>query len=70
MRRSAQERADESITTHIFSPGCSYQHSDMVFEVKESPIADYRQVDEPEQAAKLDLPNPFWALDWGFVLAR
>jgi len=27
-------------------------------------------VDDPEQAARLDLPNPFWALDWGFVLAR
>ena len=60
----------ESVTTHIFSPDCPYLHSDAVFGVKESLIADYRQVDDPEEAARLGLANPFWTLDWDFVLAR
>ncbi|MDR6294475.1 catechol 1,2-dioxygenase [Inquilinus ginsengisoli] len=60
----------EPITTHIFSPDCPYLHSDAVFGVKESLIADYRQVDDPRQAAGQGLPNPFWAVDCDFVLAR
>ncbi|MGO4728027.1 MULTISPECIES: intradiol ring-cleavage dioxygenase [unclassified Inquilinus] len=60
----------EPITTHIFSPDCPYLHSDTVFGVKESLIADYRQVDDPLQAAEQGLPNPFWAVDCDFVLAR
>jgi protocatechuate 3,4-dioxygenase beta subunit len=60
----------EPITTHIFSPDCPYLHSDTVFGVKESLIADYRQVDDPEQAARLGLPNPFWTVESDFVLAQ
>ena len=60
----------EPITTHIFSPDCPYLHSDTVFGVKESLIADYQQVDDPRQAAEQGLPNPFWAVDCDFVLAR
>jgi protocatechuate 3,4-dioxygenase beta subunit len=60
----------EPITTHIFSPDCPYLHSDTVFGVKESLIADYQQVDDAPQAAEQGLPNPFWAVDCDFVLAR
>lgn len=60
----------EPITTHIFSPDCPYLHSDTVFGVKESLIADYRQADDAARAAELGLPNPFWSVTCDFVLAR
>ena len=57
------------ITTHIFTPDCPYLHSDAVFGVKESLIADFRLVDDPAEAERLGFSNPFWAVTCDFVLA-
>lgn len=60
----------EPITTHIFTPDCPYLHTDAVFGVKESLIADFHPVDDPPKARDLGFPNPFTAVNWDFVLAR
>jgi catechol 1,2-dioxygenase len=60
----------DTVITHIFTPDCQYLPEDAVFGVKHSLIADFRQVDDPSQAAELGFPAPFWAVEWNFVLAR
>jgi len=40
-----------------------------VFAVKDSLIGKYRKVDDPAEAKRLGLPNPFLRLDWDFRLA-
>ena len=60
----------ETLTTHIFVPDDPYIHSDAVFGVKESLLADFRQVDDPERAQELGFAGPFWEVEYDFVLAR
>jgi protocatechuate 3,4-dioxygenase beta subunit len=57
------------VTTHIFTPDCPWLKDDAVFGVKESLIADFRKVDDPARAKALGLPNPYWDVEWDFVLA-
>ena len=59
----------ETLITHVFTPDCQYLREDTVFGVKRSLIADFRSVDDPAQAEALDFHNPFWAVDWDFILA-
>jgi catechol 1,2-dioxygenase len=58
------------VTTHLFTPDCPWLNSDAVFGVKESLIADFMEVDDPEQAEKLGFANPFQKVEWDFVLSR
>jgi protocatechuate 3,4-dioxygenase beta subunit len=60
----------ERVTTHIFTPDCPWLKEDAVFGVKESLIADFRDIDDPARAKKLGLPNPFKSVEWNFVLAK
>ncbi|MDR3376012.1 MAG: intradiol ring-cleavage dioxygenase [Ancalomicrobiaceae bacterium] len=60
----------EPITTHLFTPDCPYLTSDAVFGVKETLIADFRPVDDPERATELGFTNPFVTVNWDFALAR
>jgi hydroxyquinol 1,2-dioxygenase len=60
----------DPVITHIFTPDCPYLVEDAVFGVKESLIADFRKIDDPDEARRVGLPNPFWAVDWDFNLAR
>lgn len=64
-------RADgfETLTTHIFDPDDPYINSDAVFGVKESLLAEFRKVDDPERASALDFAGPFWEVEHDFVLA-
>ena len=59
----------EALTTHIFVPDDPYIDSDPVFGVKESLIADFVRRDDPARAADLSLRNPFWEVEYDFVLA-
>jgi protocatechuate 3,4-dioxygenase beta subunit len=59
----------EPITTHLFSPDCPYLHTDAVFGVKKSLLGNFRQIDDPSQADSLGFSNPFWSLEYDFVLA-
>lgn len=58
----------ERVVTHIFTPDCPYLHEDAVFGVKESLIADFVRVDDANQAARLEVPAPFWSVIWDFTL--
>ena len=60
----------ESVTTHIFTPDCPWLRDDAVFGVKESLIADFKDIDDPERAKALGIPNPFKTVEWNFVLAK
>jgi hydroxyquinol 1,2-dioxygenase len=60
----------DTLTTHIFDPDDPYIHSDAVFGVKESLLADFKQVDDPEKAKEIGLEAPYWDVEFDFVLAR
>lgn len=60
----------DTVITHIFTPDCRYLTEDAVFGVKHSLIADFQQVDDPVQAESAEVANPFWQVEWNFVLAR
>jgi len=59
----------KTLTTHIFTPDDPYLHSDAVFGVKESLVADFRQVSDDKRARELNFRNPFWEVTCDFVLA-
>lgn len=60
----------ETLVTHIFTPDCPWLKDDAVFGVKESLIADFKSMDDPQRAANLGLPNPFREVVWNVVLAK
>ncbi|MGV6875538.1 intradiol ring-cleavage dioxygenase [Pseudochelatococcus sp. B33] len=60
----------EPLTTHIFDPDDPYINSDAVFGVKESLLAEFRQIDDPQRAGELGFKSPFWEVEHDFVLAR
>ncbi len=59
----------ETLTTHIFDPDDPYIHSDAVFGVKESLLAEFRLMDDPARAGELGFRGPFWQVEHDFVLA-
>lgn len=60
----------ESLTTHIFDPDDPYINSDAVFGVKESLLAEFKKVEDPERSKELEFAGPFWVVEHNFVLAR
>jgi protocatechuate 3,4-dioxygenase beta subunit len=60
----------EKVITHIFTPDCPWLKDDAVFAVKESLIADFKMLDDPEKAASLGMPNPFRICEWNIVLTK
>jgi catechol 1,2-dioxygenase len=58
----------DRLVTHIFDPDDPYIHSDAVFGVKESLLAEFREVDDAQRAAELDFSGPFFEVDFDFVL--
>jgi len=60
----------DTLVTHIFTPDCPYLSKDAVFGVKHSLIAKFDRVDDAPRASALGLVNPFWMVQWDFVLAR
>ena len=60
----------ELVTMHIFTHDCPWLKDAAVFGVKESLIADFKDVDEPEHAKTLRMPNRFKSVEWNFVLAK
>ena len=56
------------LTTHIFVSDSEYIDSDAVFAVKKSLITEFKEVDDPEQAARYEVGNPFRLADIQVVL--
>lgn len=59
----------DTLTTHIFDPDDEYLHSDSVFGVKESLIAEFKRVEDPERASAVGFSGPYWDVEFDFVLA-
>ncbi|MGI9476707.1 MAG: intradiol ring-cleavage dioxygenase [Hyphomicrobiaceae bacterium] len=59
----------EKLTTHIFDPDDPYIHSDAVFGVKESLLAEFKRVDDGQRVAELGFDGPFYDVEHDFVLA-
>jgi catechol 1,2-dioxygenase len=59
----------EPVITHIFTPDCRYLGEDAVFGVKQDLIADFKKIDDQEQARQLGFTSPFWSVNWDFRLA-
>jgi hydroxyquinol 1,2-dioxygenase len=57
-----------TLTTHIFESGSEFIDSDAVFGVKGSLIREFRSVDDPAEAGRRGLSNPFRAMDFEVVL--
>ena len=60
----------EPVTTHIFVEGDEYLDSDAVFGVKDSLIEPFVLHDDPAEAKKLGLGNPFYTAGHEFKLVR
>jgi catechol 1,2-dioxygenase len=59
----------ETLVTHIFDPDDPYIHSDAVFGVKESLLAEFRHVTDPAEIAAAGFDGPFHHVEHDFVLA-
>jgi len=60
----------DEVTTHIFVPDDPYINNDAVFGVKESLIADFNKVEDPEKIAEMGFDNSYyWEIEFDFVLA-
>ena len=57
------------LVTHIFDPDDPYIASDAVFGVKESLLAAFRRVEDPERAEAEGMEGPFWLVEHDFALA-
>ena len=58
------------VTTHVFVADSPYLDSDAVFGVKDGLVRDVPEVDDPERAAEVGLPNPFSTLTFDLSLLR
>ncbi|MEH6526443.1 MAG: intradiol ring-cleavage dioxygenase [Sneathiella sp.] len=58
----------ETVTTHIFVNDDPYLTKDAVFGVKQSLIGNFEHHDDVEKAAKLNISNPYWSVEYDFVL--
>jgi hydroxyquinol 1,2-dioxygenase len=59
----------QQVITHVFVDGDKHLDGDAVFAVKDSLIAKYKKVNNPDEAKKLGMPNPFLKLNWDFKLS-
>lgn len=59
----------EPLVTHIFDPDDPYIHSDAVFGVKESLLAEFKRVEEPAAIEEAGMDGPFWFVEHDFALA-
>ena len=59
----------QQVITHVFVEGDPYLDGDAVFAVKDSLVGHYEKVNDPAEAKKLGMPNPFLKLKWDFRLA-
>jgi protocatechuate 3,4-dioxygenase beta subunit len=59
----------QPVTTHIFDADSDYLDSDTVFGVKESLIRPFVPHDDPAEAARLGVANPYLTVEYDVVLA-
>lgn len=59
----------DKVTTHIFDPDDQYIDSDAVFGVKESLMAEFKPIDDPDLQAKNGFEGRYYDVEHDFVLA-
>ncbi|MBQ2263138.1 MAG: intradiol ring-cleavage dioxygenase [Loktanella sp.] len=59
----------ETLVTHIFDPDDDYIHSDAVFGVKQSLMAKFTHVTDPDRISAAGQAGPFYEVVHDFVLA-
>lgn len=59
----------DTLTTHIFDPDDPYIHSDAVFGVKESLLAEFKWVGDLDRARAVGFDNAYWDVEFDFVLS-
>ena len=59
----------ETLITHIFDPDDPYVHSDAVFGVKESLLAKFDLIEDPDKIAEAGFDRPYFEVVHDFVLA-
>ncbi|MGD1955945.1 MAG: intradiol ring-cleavage dioxygenase [Sphingomonadales bacterium] len=59
----------QRLVTHIFDPDDPYIHSDAVFGVKESLMADFKLIEDPERQRDAGFDGPYYDVEHDFVLA-
>lgn len=59
----------DTLITHIFVPDDPYIHSDAVFGVKESLLAEFKKINDPVRAKELGFSDEFWEVKHDFVLS-
>jgi hydroxyquinol 1,2-dioxygenase len=60
----------DTVITHIFPDDCPYLGEDAVFGVKQSLIADFKHVTDPEEIRLSGFDQAYWSVEWDFVLAN
>lgn len=60
----------ETVITHIFEPNCPYLAEDAVFGVKDSLIGRFERVEESAAFAQAGFDEPYWSVEWDFLLDR
>ena len=66
---SSSRRRDTTGSSHIYSRPTVLILPKTVFGVKSPLIADFKPIDDEEQATALGFSTPFWDVQWNFVLA-
>jgi catechol 1,2-dioxygenase len=64
----AEAPGHRTVTTHVFVADSPYLDSDAVFGVKDSLVRETPEVDDPDRAAQVGLPNPFRTLTFDLSL--
>lgn len=60
----------EKLTTHIFDPDDEYIHSDAVFGVKESLMAEFKKIEDPIRSKSHGFDTHFYDVEYDFVLVK
>lgn len=58
----------DSVTTHIFDPDDEYINSDAVFGVKQSLLAEFKLIEDPNKIAEAGFESPYCEVVHNFVL--
>ena len=60
----------DKLTTHIFDPDDKYIHSDAVFGVKSSLMAEFKPINDMNKAKEHGFSTPYYDVEYDFVLAK
>ena len=65
-----QKKGFQTLTTHLFDQDDAYIHSDAVFGVKESLMAEFKRIDNAQKITEHGFNQPYYEVVYDFVLAR